>query len=534
MKILTAEQMRDTDRLTTERYGVPSLTLMENAGAAIADYLSSFYADLAQRKIVVLCGKGNNGGDGLVVARHLYERNLRPQVILCAYPSAMRGDAAVNLQRWQQLVGGVRSVASDAEWQDARAALGEASLIVDALLGTGLTGQVEGLLAAVIEDVNRARQANLSLAVVSVDMPSGLPSGTEDYGGPIVAADVTVTLTAPKVGQLLSPRAESVGKLVVRQIGTPRALLDDNPDLKLHWIEPGEFRELRMVRPRDSNKGTFGHALLLAGSWGKSGAAVLAGRAALRVGAGLVTVATPADVIPIVANGMPELMTAPLIPTEAGTVGMANRDFGRWEQIAKGKSVLALGPGLSTNHETQQFVQALLAETPLPVILDADGLNAFDGKTQLLTSRKTSLLAMTPHPGEMARLVGTSAAEVQKSRLQMALDHASRWRAYVVLKGFHTILATPDGHAFINSTGNPGMAKGGTGDVLTGMLAGLTAEFGTPHWERVLALGVYLHGLAGDLAAERIGETSMVASDLIDALPAAFTQFIAEWHRARN
>ena len=507
---------------------------MENAGSAIADYLLSSYADVARRKIVILCGKGNNGGDGLVVARHLCQRNLRPQVILCAAPSAMRGDAATNLQRWQQLAGDIRSVTGDAEWQDARGVLTDAGLVVDALLGTGLTGPVEGLLAAVIEGVNRARHANPQLTVVSVDMPSGLPSGTQDYGGPIVAADVTVTLTAPKAGQLLSPCAENVGKLVVRQIGTPRALLDDDPQLKLHWIEPGEFSQLPMVRPRDSNKGTFGHALLLAGSWGKSGAALLGGRAALRVGAGLVTVATPADVVPIVAAGMPELMTAPLLATDAGTVSMANRDFDRWEQIAKGKSVLAMGPGLSTNHETQQFVQTLVAETPLPIVLDADGLNAFDGKTELLASRKTPFLAMTPHPGEMARLVGASAKDVQANRLQMALDNASRWRAHVVLKGFHTILATPDGQAFINTTGNPGMAKGGTGDVLTGMLAGLTAEFGTQHWERVLALGVYLHGLAGDLAAERIGETAMVASDLIDALPAAITTFIGDWQLARN
>ena len=537
MKILTAEQMRDVDRLTTERFGVPSLTLMENAGAAIADYLLTSYADLAARKVVILCGKGNNGGDGLVVARHLLEHNVRPQVILFAEPSALRGDAAVNLQRWQKETGDLRKVTSKAEWDAARPVLDDAGMIVDALLGTGLTGPVEGLLAGVIEDVNSAgarRGKVLPAEIVSVDMPSGLPSGAEDYGGPVVAARVTVTLTAPKVGQFLSPRAERVGKLVVRRIGTPPALLDDDPKLKLHWLEPGEFRELPMVRRRDANKGSFGHALLLTGSLGNSGAAVLSGRAALRAGAGLVTVATPHDVLPIVAAGMPELMTAPLLSTEAGTASMANCDFGRWEQIAHAKAVLAIGPGLSTHPETQQFIHTIFAGTSLPVILDADGLNAFDGKTEQFTARKTSLLAMTPHPGEMGRLVGKTPAEVQRRRLATAQETASQWRAYVVLKGFHTILATPDGRAFINSTGNPGMAKGGTGDVLTGMLAGLTAEFGTEHWERVLGLGVYLHGLAGDLAAERIGEGPMVASDLIDALPAAFAQFIAEWDRARN
>ena len=366
-----------------------------------------------------------------------------------------------------------------------------------------------------IEDVNAgARQRKRRVAraradVVAVDMPSGLPSGMRGLRRPDrrCRCDGNVHRAQGRpVGFARAPTTS--GKLIVAADRHAARSARRRRTLKLHWLEPGEFRGLPLVRQRDSNKGTFGHALLrgrLMGEIRRRGSRRARGFAC---GRGTVTVATPADVIPIVANGMPELMTAPLIPTEAGTVGMANRDFGRWEQIAKGKSVLALGPGLSTNHETQQFVQTVFADTTLPVILDADGLNAFDGKTQLLASRKTPLLAMTPHPGEMARLVGTSAAEVQKSRLQMALEHASRWRAYVVLKGFHTILATPDGHAYINTTGNPGMAKGGTGDVLTGMLAGLTAEFGTQQWERVLALGVYLHGLAGDLAAERIGETS--------------------------
>jgi hydroxyethylthiazole kinase-like uncharacterized protein yjeF len=531
MKVLTAEQMRETDRLTTERFGVPSLTLMENAGAAIADYLLVSYPDLVTRKVVVLCGKGNNGGDGLVVARYLRERGAKPQVILFADVSAVRGDAAANLRRWQQLAGDPLIVRNNAEWDAARSVLDDGAIIVDALLGTGLTGPVEGLLASVIEDVNRlaAQRGKLPPAVVAVDMPSGLPSGTEDYGGPVVSARVTVTLTAPKVGQLLSPRAALVGKLVVRQIGTPRALLDDDPNLKLHWIEAGEFRNLPMIRPRDSNKGNFGHALLLSGSLGKSGAALLGGRAALRAGAGLVTVATVKEVLPIVASGMAELMTVPLLSTDDGTVSMANLDFARWEKLAHGKAVLAMGPGLSTNTETQQFIQTIFAETSLPVILDADGLNAFDGKTELFVARKTALLAMTPHPGEMGRLVGKTAAEVQRRRLETVLESAAQWRAYVVLKGFNTILATPDGRAFINTTGNPGMAKGGTGDVLTGIVAGLTAEFGTEHWERALALGVYLHGLAGDLAAARIGEASLLASDVVNALPEAFAQFVAEW-----
>jgi len=540
MKILTAEQMREADRLTTERYGIPSLQLMENAGAAIVDYLASAYPDLSGYNVLILCGKGNNGGDGLVVARRLRERGVSPRVVLFAEPAAMRGDAAINLTRWHQGMGDIRVVTSKAEWDVAREVLTEADLIVDALLGTGLTGPVEGFLAQVIDDVNAlaespARKSN-SLRrrpkIVAVDMPSGLTSDATDHGGPVINADATVTLTAPKLGQMVSPRADRVGKLIVREIGTPPELLDDDPHLKLSWLEPTEFRDLPLVRRPDSNKGTFGHALIVAGSVGKSGAAVLSGRAALRVGAGLVTVATPSDVLPTVAAGMPELMTAPLLATEAGTAGIGSFDYGRFAAIIKGKSALAIGPGLSTDLQAQQFIRAVVLDAELPVILDADGLNAFAGQTDLLNTRKAPLLAMTPHPGEMARLLGVTVPDVQARRLDVAIETAARWRAHIVLKGFHTILALPDGRAFVNTTGNPGMATGGTGDVLTGMLAGLTAEFGTERWERVLGLGVYLHGLAGDLAAARVGEAPLVASDLIDALPAAFAQLLAEQDRA--
>src|SRR3990170_2847186 len=405
MKALTAQQMREADRLTTERYGISSLQLMENAGAAIADYLWNTYPDLHARSVVILCGKGNNGGDGLVVARRLRERGVAPQVILFAEPSAVRGDAGINLKSWRQQMGELRVVTSASEWESARAALADAALMVDALLGTGLKGPVEGLLAQVIEDVNAAASHSRACAgsrrmhVVAVDMPSGLASDGQDYGGPGISAEATVTLPAPKVGQLVSPRADCVGKLVVREIGTPPALLEDDSSLNLHWLEPGEFRGLPLLRRRDAHKGSFGHALVAAGSVGKSGAAVLAGRAALRAGAGLVTVATPPDVLPIVAAGMPELMTAPLVSTEAGSAGMGNLDYGRFASLARDKSVLAMGPGLGTTPETQQFIRAVVTATELPIILDADALTAFAARPDELNSRKTPLLAITPHPG---------------------------------------------------------------------------------------------------------------------------------------
>ena len=537
MKLLTAAQMREADRLTTERYGIPSLQLMENAGAAIAEFLRERFAGLMRRKIVVLCGKGNNGGDGLVVARLLKESGCSPEVILFSNPGAVEGDAGVNLKRWQQGLGELRVVTSDAEWESARTVLDDADLIVDALLGTGLRGPVEGLLGAVISDVNAARARSggkgARASVVAVDIPSGLASDAQDNEGPVVTADFTVTLTAPKLGQLVSPRASNCGVLVVRNIGTPPELLESDPHLKLHWLEPGEFRALPLARDPASNKGTYGHALIVAGSLGKSGAAVLAARGALRSGAGLVTVATPLDVLPMVAAGMPEMMTAPLAATEAGTASLRNLDYDRFPEILRGKSVLAIGPGLSMETETQQFIRAVVAETDLPVILDADGLNAYAGMADHLNQRKAPAMVLTPHPGEMARLLGVTAKDVQARRLDVALEAAVRWHAHVILKGFHTILATPSGHAYINTTGNPGMATGGTGDVLTGILAGLTAQFGIEDWARVLGLGVYLHGLAGDIAASRVGQAPLIATDLIEAIPEAYSRVLAEWEHGR-
>jgi hydroxyethylthiazole kinase-like uncharacterized protein yjeF len=539
MKALTASEMRDVDRLTTERYGISGLQLMENAGAAVAEYLWSSHPELRAASVVILCGKGNNGGDGFVIARRLRERGVVPQVILFADPTSVGGDAAVNLKNWQQQMGSLRVISSASDWESVRASVAEADLVVDALLGTGLKGPVEGLLAQVIEDVNaaaaqaRVRPDFKPLHVVAVDMPSGLPSDGQEFGGPIICAEATVTLTAPKVGQLLSPRAECVGKLVVREIGTPPALLEDDAGLRLHWMESREFRGLPLVRSRQSHKGDFGHALIAAGSTGKTGAAVLAGRAALRVGAGLVTVATSPDALPIVAAGMPEFMTAPLVPDKPGMAKMKTVG-GAFTGLMSGKSVLAMGPGLGTAPETQKWIRSIVATTDLPVILDADALNAYAVQPDDLARHKTQLLAITPHPGEMARLLGARSCDVQARRLDVAREAAERWRAFVILKGFHSILATPDGRAFVNTTGNPGMAKGGSGDVLTGILAGLTAEFGCRPWERTLALGVYLHGRAADIAASRFGEIPLLATDVIEALPEAFSELLHECGHAAH
>ena len=531
MKALTAAEMRDVDRLTTERYGVPSLQLMENAGTQFFDFLRSSYSEVSARHAAILCGKGNNGGDGFVVARRLQEAGLKPAVYLFAARGSIRGGAVENIERLKQSGARVQEITRVAQWDAARAEVAKSRVIVDALLGTGLKGKVEGLLASVIEDVNKISRDAASLrpeGVVALDTPSGVPSDGESAEGPVIRAHATVTFTTPKIGQLVSRDAACCGKLHVRDIGSPRELIEEIGKGKAHWIEPYEFRELPLVRQSDSHKGKFGHVLVIAGSLGKSGAAILASRGALRSGAGLVTAATPNVVLPIVAAAQAELMTEPLASTKLGTFAAANGKVDRLRALMQGKTLLAIGPGIGTHKETQRFVTSLVRQTELPVILDADGLNAFAGRGRDLAKRKSAFLAITPHPGEMARLLGVSNASVQADRLGIALKAAAAWKAHVILKGFHTILATPDGRAYVNTTGNPGMAKGGSGDVLTGILAGTVSQLRVQHWERALALGVYLHGRAADESIAQRAETGLLAGEIADTLPATYHRMLTE------
>jgi len=531
MKALTAAEMREVDRLTTERYGIPSLELMENAGTRFFEFLRSSHGDLAASRAAVLCGKGNNGGDGFVVARLLQENGLKPIVCLFSRPDAVHGDASENLARLKKSGATIQEITSCGHWERARSEVAKSRLIVDALLGTGLKRKVEGLLASAIEDLNRISRDATSLypeAVVAVDTPSGLPSDRESLGGPVVRAHATVTFTAPKIGQLVSAASACCGRLHVREIGSPYELIAEIGKSNVSWIEPREFLELPLVRQVDSHKGNYGHVLVAAGSLGKSGAATLAGRGALRSGAGLVTVATPDPVLPLIAASQAELMTEPLASTKLGTIAAANGNARRLHALTQGKTLVAVGPGIGTHRETQKFITSLVRQTELPVILDADGLNAFAGRARNLVDRKTEHLALTPHPGEMARLLGVSNATVQADRLAMAFEAAKAWQAHIILKGFHTILANPDGHAFVNTTGNPGMAKGGSGDVLTGILAGTVSQLGVENWERALAFGVYLHGRAGDQSTVERGEGGLLAGELADALPGTYHRLLTE------
>jgi hydroxyethylthiazole kinase-like uncharacterized protein yjeF len=531
MKALTAAEMREVDRLTAARSGIPSLQLMESAGRQVADAVQREFAPGLPSRIIVLCGRGNNGGDGLVAARYLKLSGIRPRVYLFCRPEEMRGDAAENLRRLQQAGDSLESIGDTAAWEGAWPEVAGADVIVDALLGTGLRGAAEGMIAKAIVDVNRLSgnaSAPSPRLIVAVDTPSGLPSDGQRAEGPVLCAHLTVTFTAPKAGQLVSKDCGAVGSLQVREIGSPVALVEEIGQGSIRWVEPGEFAGLPLVRAADSHKGSFGHVLLFAGSLGKSGAAVLAGRGALRAGAGLVTVATPDVAQSVVAAGQPEYMTEALRATEMGTLSLASLEYGRFKQLEEGKSVIGIGPGLGTHPETQQLVRTVVRETRLPVILDADGLNAFAGHGDELRGSDVRPLAITPHPGEMARLLGAARQAVQDERLQTAQQAARRWNACVVLKGFHTLITGPAGSVFVSTSGNAGLAKGGSGDTLTGVLAALTAQFGTVDWPRVLALGVYLHGMAAERASRGADLSGLLASDVSDALPAARLELLRE------
>jgi hydroxyethylthiazole kinase-like uncharacterized protein yjeF len=533
MKVLTAAEMREVDRLTSERYAIPGLQLMETAGSRVAGacYHAINRASAEPTTVAVLCGKGNNGGDGFVAARHLQSSGTTVTLYLFSEPRELQGDAATNFHRWTAIGNHVVAITDEAAWQTAWPEISNASVIVDAVFGTGFRGAASGVIAQAIAAINR-RSKNATAArpalILAVDTPSGLPSDGQPAEGPVLYAHKTVTFTAPKPGQLISRDSVAVGTLEVADIGSPSLLVEETGHGALRWVEPQEFAQLPLVRSVDSHKGLFGHALIVAGSLGKSGAAVMAAYAALRAGAGLVTVATPDPVLPVVAAAHPEIMTEPLVATSQGTAAIGNLAQGRFENIAENKDVLALGPGLGLHPETQDFIRKVVLQTELPLALDADGLNAFAGNADVLRNRKTKFLAITPHPGEMARLLMSSTEDVQQDRVKSAQDAARRWNVHVILKGSHSIIAAPDGQIFVNTSGNAGLAKGGSGDILTGVLAALTAQFKTADWTRVLALGVYLHGKAAEFAAKNTDESGLLATEVAAAIPRARHQLLQE------
>ena len=506
MRIVTAAEMRAIDQVTSHRYGVPSLHLMENAGTAVANLLTFQYP--SAERIGVICGKGNNGGDGFVAARHLQSAGKEVRLLLLGDPGELKGDAAEMFSKLSTRPALVRS--DDELKQEAARAVFDCDVLLDAILGTGFRPPVSGLYATAIHAMNASRAP-----IVAVDIPSGADADVMgDQTGTVARADAIATFTAPRPAHVFG--GLTPGPTVICPIGSPDEAITSS--LKLNLITARDTAPLIRPRPRASNKGNFGHVLVIGGSLGKAGAAAMAGMSALRAGAGLSTVATPKSVLATVAGFHPEIMTEPLEETAAGSI--APQAMAHIDQLAPGKTVLAVGPGISRVTKTAEFVRAAMAKYDVPVVLDADGLNAFEGHANELTGRKRPVV-ITPHPGEMARLTGLSVAAIQRDRINVARTFAGEHNLIVVLKGHRTLVTNPDGEVWVNPTGNPGMATGGTGDILTGMVAGMMAQNPNRIFEAVIS-AIYLHGLAGDVARETVGEHSLVATDLVKALPEAF------------
>jgi ADP-dependent NAD(P)H-hydrate dehydratase / NAD(P)H-hydrate epimerase len=515
MRVLDAAQMREADRRTIEEIGIPSLVLMENAGRQVVAAMESSYADILERQIAILCGRGNNGGDGFVVARTLAHRGADVSVFLFGRVSDVRGDARTNLEILGRVGLNVVEIADSQAWELHASEVTDCGLIVDALFGTGLSAPVSGLIETVVADVNAS-----GIPVVSVDLPSGLSADSPDPIGPCIDAAVTVTLGAPKLPLVLPSGEMHAGNVVIADIGIPPEVFQGVGGPHVELLTRTGMRGLVTPRAAESHKGDFGHVLVVAGSRGKTGAAHLAAVGALRSGAGLVTVATAASSQPVVAAMAPEYMTEALVETEGAIAAEAAE---RVLELAR--DVIALGPGLGQAPWTREFVKAVVDHATAPIVIDADGLNAFTDDPDRLAGREGRDVIITPHPGEMGRLVGMSAKEVQANRLDVARNFALSHHVYVVLKGHRTLVATPGGKIFINPTGNAGMATGGTGDVLTGMIAAWLANMLDA--EAACKLAVYLHGLAGDLSEADEGETAMTSADLADHLGDAVLELTA-------
>ena len=515
MKVVTAAEMRQIDQDTIERVGIPGIVLMETAGSAIVRAIEQHYPTC--HRIGIFVGKGNNGGDGLVIARQLAHAGREVHLFLVSPAESFTGEAEINLQIARRLGLQIEFYGTGA----VPTTLASCELLVDAIFGTGLRGTVRGSIATVIKTLN-----NFSIPILSVDLPSGLDANTGHPLGTCVRADRTVTIGLPKRGLLVHPGAEFAGKLEVVDIGFPKQVVDAQ-GIKVNWTTTAGVSQWVPPRPSASHKGTYGRVLVVAGSTGMTGAAALASEAALRAGAGLVTLATPKHLNPILEGLLPEVMTLPLPETESGSLS-ASATSAILEFAEKTKSVLAIGPGLSQHPDTVALVHQLIGENREQklgkrMVVDADGLNALS-QTPEIISLLDSEAVLTPHPGEMSRLTSTSVPSLEADRIRTAQQFTSEHSLTLVFKGAPTVTGLANGDVWINSTGNSGMATGGMGDVLTGIIAGLMAQGVSS--ERAAVLGVYLHGLAGDIVAEALGMHGLIASDVLKVVPKAISALI--------
>jgi hydroxyethylthiazole kinase-like uncharacterized protein yjeF len=509
MKVATAEQMQELDRKAIETYRIPGIVLMENAGRGAAEVISRSFPDLHKKKIAIIAGKGNNGGDGFVIARYLLNQGISVRVYLLTDPKGLRGDAETNCSIFHRMKGEVVSVPSSKDYIKVKRDLEKFDILVDGIFGTGLDAEVRGYYREVIDHLN-----TLQRPMVAIDIPSGLDADTGKPLGTAIRASLTITFGLPKVGLLIPPGLDYVGKVKVIDIGIPRRLVEEEK-IPAYLLEKEEIqRWLSIPRYPDTHKGDYGHLLVIAGSVGKTGAAAMASQAALRMGAGLVTLAIPKSLNAIMEMKLTEVMTEPLPETPRQTLSL--RAFSAIVRLSENKKAVIIGPGLGTFKETQTLVLKLIKALDLPIILDADGLTALATQPKALPITNRSLI-LTPHPGEMARLVRSQVKEVLEDRIGLSRNFSQSHHVHLILKGHPTLISTPKGEVFINPTGNPGMASGGTGDVLTGMIGGLVCQ-GFDILPS-LQIAVYLHGMAGDEGAQEMGEKSLIATDVIEKIP---------------
>jgi NAD(P)H-hydrate epimerase len=516
MKIVSARQMQELDRSTINDIGIPGAVLMENAGRGAYEKIVEMIPDAAGRPIAVLCGRGNNGGDGFVIARYFHTAGACVTAFLFADPGRVAGDALAKLEAFKEAGGSVMTITDEAQWRDAAPHLQKAGIIIDALLGTGLASEVQGVCRSAIESINALSGA----MVVAVDMPSGIDATTGAVLGAAAKAHLTCTFGFAKRGLVLHPGAAYAGRLEIIDIGIPAALAESS-DSNEYLIDKALLAGSVPARKPDTHKGTYGHALILAGSPGKTGAAALAAQAAMRTGAGLVTVGLPASLNPILEVKLTEAMTEPL-PEEAGGF-LGARALPGITELLQGKSVVAIGPGLGDHKETAVLMNWIIKAAPAPIVIDADGLNLLARTIGALGRLKVPAV-LTPHPGEMARLTGRTTQQVQADRIGCARELAQKYKVIVVLKGSRTVIAAPDGSIYMNPTGNPGMASGGMGDALTGLITGLIAQGIDPLKASLLA--VYVHGLIGDDIARERAPLGILATDIIERIPAALAGFV--------
>lgn len=517
MKAITSEQMQKVDAGAINGYGIPGLTLMENAGRGCADAIIAHFSGKVGNSAVIVAGKGNNGGDGYVIARLLHGQGWGVTVILLAPSGEVTGDAAVNLAL---LPSGVR-LYECAETETLAAHdddFSRCNVIVDAIFGTGLKAGIQGVYRQAVEAINGS-----GTPVLSVDIPSGIHGSSGELLGVAVKADLTVTFAAAKIGHILYPGALHCGRLEVVDIGIPSELIDSSPGVR--FVDHAEAAAMVKLRDRTSHKGSNGHCLIVAGSTGHTGAAHLSAASAVRAGAGLVTLAVPSSLNPILEVKTTEAMTLPLADSGRGCLD-EDALTGILDAVA-GKSVVALGPGISRYIGTSALVRKAVREISLPMVMDADALNAISEDITVLQERPASSMILTPHPGEMARLTGLTVQQIEADRIGIASGFAMRNRVFLILKGARTVIASPEGEIAINGSGNPGMASGGMGDVLTGVVAALLCQGYDPF--DACCLGVFVHGYAADIVAEGKGEIGLTATDLVESLPHAFKRLSAHF-----